>query len=251
MAYIPNQKNILKRFRHHLIRNIYLLGVDKILFLNQRMYDYSNNYKKLNKKHGYIKNWGVEFSFFNSYFINQQNIPKNDFIFSLGGTNRDFEILIEAFRSINFKLKIMPKSPSNIPSDIKITQNIEIGSSIPDLYSYGPVRDEYYNCLAVAIPLMRELDYYPTGSTILFEAMCMGKAIITTRNRAYPFDVEEEKIGLNIEYGDVDGWIKAVNYLITHPDEAKAMGNRGRELVKERYNYQNFTEEIINVIALM
>lgn len=247
-ALVPYQKNILKRFKLLLIRNIYLSGVDKILFLNQRMYDFSNNYKSLNERHSYIQNWGVDFLFFNSYSINQLYIPKNDFVLSLGGTNRDYKILIEAFKNINIKLKIIPKSPSNIPHDIEITHNIEIGSSIPDLYSYGPIREEYYNCLAVAIPLIRELDYYPTGSTILFEAMSMGKAVITTRNKAYPFDVEEEKIGLNVDYGDVDGWVKAVNFLITHPDEAKEMGNRGRELAKERYNYQNFSKQIINEI---
>ena len=244
VAHVPKQKNILKRVKVLMIRNIYFLGIDKILFLNEKMYCYSNDFKKIPKKHSYLENWGVDFIFFNSYSINQKCSPKNDFIFSPGGTNRDFKILIEAFRKMNVKLKIIPKSLSNIPDGVQITENIEIGSSIPDLYSYSSVRNDYYNCLAVAIPLIKELDYYPTGSTILFESMAMGKAVITTKNKAYPFDVEEEKIGLNVDYGDVEGWIKAVNYLISNPIEAKEMGIRAKKLCENKYNYELFSKEI-------
>jgi len=250
-AYVPNQKNILKRCKLLVIRNIYLFGIDKILFLNQKIYGYSNNFNRIKERHSYLNNWGVDFLFFNSYSINQQCIPKNNFIFSLGGTNRDFKLLIEAFNNMNVKLKIIPKNPSNIPKCIQINENIEIGPSIPDLYSYGSIRKDYYNCIAVAIPLIKELDYYPTGSTILFEAFAMGKAVITTKNKAYPFDVEEEKVGINVDYGDVDGWINAVNYLINHPDEAKEMGNRAKQLCKNKYNYELFSQEILGHLEKM
>ena len=250
-AYVPNQKNILKRCKRMMIRNINLIGIDKILFLNERMYNHCNSFKRIQESHSYLHHWGVDYSFFNSYSVKQQDSPKNDFILSLGGTNRDFKILIEAFKNINFKLKVIPKKSENIPPDIDIPKNAIISSSIPNLYSYSLIRAEYYNCFAVAIPLLKEDDYSPSGSTILFEAFAMGKAVITTKNVAYPFDVEVERIGLNVNYGDVAGWENAVNYLIDHPQEVKEMGNRAKQLCKNIYNYELFSQEILGHLKKM
>ena len=73
------------------------------------------------------------------------------------------------------------------------------------------------------------------------EALAMGKPVISTNNKSYPFNLEREKVGLNVDYGDIEGWHQAANYMIDHPDEVKEMGERAKYLTQKRYNYKLFT----------
>jgi glycosyltransferase involved in cell wall biosynthesis len=110
---------------------------------------------------------------------------------------------------------------------------------------------DYYNCLAVAIPLLKAVQQNTFGITVIMEALAMGKPIISTVNPLYPFDLEKEKIGLYVDYDDVNGWKHSVNYLINNPDEAREMGERGRFLCEKKYNYNLFSKEVIKQIKMI
>jgi glycosyltransferase involved in cell wall biosynthesis len=110
------------------------------------------------------------------------------------------------------------------------------------------IRKDYYNCLAVAIPTTVKEKIAPFGSTVVIEAMAMGKPIISTRNDLYPFSLEKEKIGFEVDFSDVEGWKQCVNYLIEHPDETKEMGERAKFLCKKKYNYEAFAKELVEHI---
>jgi acetyltransferase-like isoleucine patch superfamily enzyme/glycosyltransferase involved in cell wall biosynthesis len=248
-AYVPNKHNILKRIKQHIIRTIYFNAIDRILFLNQTIYNKSKEYKKFSNRHSYIKHWGIDVDFFMNYVISQKYSPSSNYIFSTGKSNRDFDVLVKAFQSIPFDLRIATQLNVGISPNVKLTSNIFINTSIPlDLKLFIQFLPEYYQALAVAIPLKKEIDYFPAGITVLLEALAMGKPIITTQNKAYPFDVEKEKVGLNVGYGDVEGWKRATNYFINHPEETKKMGERGIQLCKTKYNYLKFSDEIANCI---
>ena len=79
----------------------------------------------------------------------------------------------------------------------------------------------------------------------MVEAMAMGKPILSTFNPAHPIDIEKEKMGLTVDYGDVEGWRQALKYLKDNPDEAKEMGARALHICKTRLNYSRFSKEII------
>ena len=244
-AYIVNKKNPLKRARQFLVRYIYFKGIDKIIFINKSIYIESKKYR-IQGNTDYLRSWGVDHDFFENYNKEQVEPPQLDFIYSTGGSGRDYNTLIKAFENINFDLRITARP--NFKDELKtaIPSNVYVDSSIiPGLTSTGQLRKEYYNCLAVVIPLEETAFFSPFGSTVVFEAMAAGKAIIATNNKAYPFDIEKEGIGILIDYYDVKAWEKAVNYLIDNPEKAKAMGRKGQELSRERYNYIIFSEEII------
>ncbi|MDP4206134.1 MAG: glycosyltransferase, partial [Bacteroidota bacterium] len=200
----------------------------------------------------FIRSWGVDVDFFSEYTKGQHLPPSNDYIFSTGGTNRDFNTLIEAFNHLDFKLKITAKEDFTNEIRAKVTPNVEIDTSVvPGLTSVARLRSDYYNSLAVAIPILVEEDHNPSGVTVLFEAAALAKPIITTWNKSYPFDVEKEKIGFNVNYGDSEGWKQAVQYMTDHRDEAREMGERARHLCKTKYNYKLFSQEIIRNIEYL
>ena len=61
-------------------------------------------------------------------------------------------------------------------------------------------------------------------------------------------DIEGEGIGITVDYEDVQGWKDAVSYLSAHPDEAKRMGAKARQLAEQVYNMEIFAKEIAMVI---
>lgn len=250
-AHFPTKKHI-KGLREKITRRIFLNGYDTVMYFSKKLYDRSNEYSRLNGKHAYTDRWGVDFNFFNDYVERQATPPSNDFIHSTGGSVRDYKTLIEAFKDIDFKLKITTKTTPTESYFQNLTSNIIIDDTIqPGLHSVGKIRKDYYNALAVAIPILNNGHQSPFGITVVLEAMAMSKPIISTENKLYPFNLEKEKVGLYVDYGDVEGWRQSVNYLVNNPDEAREMGERGRHLCKTKYNYDLFSTDVISQIQKM
>ncbi len=244
-THIPFKSSPLKKLRQRLIRMIYKRGIDSLLFFNESIYKKSKEYGPLSKHDTHCE-WGADLDFFTSYTERQKNPPSLDFIYSTGGTGRDFKTLINAFKEIDFNLKITTKRDEGLDG---MSSNIIIDNSVkPGLHSVGLIRKEYYNALAVAISLENTGHLWPVGITVIMEALAMAKPIISTVNDMYPFDLEKEKIGFYVDYKDVEGWKEKVNYLINNPDEAREMGERGRYLCEKKYNYNLFSDAVINHI---
>jgi len=244
-AYVVNKKNPFKRLKQYLIRYIYFKGLDKIIFINKTLAEESKKYK-VQGNTDYLRGWGADHDFFERYNKEQQDPPKLDFIYATGGAARDYNTLIEAFKNLDFDLHITARP--NFVSELNtvIPPNVHVDSSItPGLTSTGKLRGEYYNSLAVALPIEEAPSFAPFGSTVFFESMAAGKAIIATNNRAFAFDIEEAGVGILVDYYDREGWEKAINFLIDNPEKAKEMGRKGQQLSRERYNYIAFSEEII------
>ena len=86
------------------------------------------------------------------------------------------------------------------------------------------------------------------GLTTLVEALALGLPLITSRNPYFPIDIDQEGIGMTVPYGDVRGWIDAIEYIASHPWEAERMGRRARQLAETTYNMEIFGREVAEVI---
>ncbi len=242
-THIPYKSHPVKKLRQKIIRFIYKNGVDSLLFFNESIYKKSKAYGPLSQQDVFAE-WGADLDFFSKFIEEQIKPPTLDYIYSTGGTGRDFKTLVKAFNHIDFDLKITTKKNENW--NIPIPSNVVIDSSVkPGLHSVGLLRKEYYNSLAVAISLKNTGHLWPVGITVIMEALAMAKPIISTVNEMYPFNLEKEKIGFYVDYEDVEGWKDKVNYLIDHPDEAREMGKRGQYLCEKKYNYNLFSKDVI------
>ena len=191
-------------------------------------------------------------TFLSDYNKEQQAHPKLDFIYATGGAARDYNTLIETFKNLNFDLRITARPNFTRELNTEIPANVHVDSSItPGLTSTGKLRGEYYNSLAVALPIKRDHSFAPFGSTVFFEAMAAGKPIIATDNKAFAFNIEKAGIGILIDYYDREGWEKAINYLIDNPERAKEMGEEAQKLSREIYNYIAFSNEVLTHVDVL
>ena len=61
-------------------------------------------------------------------------------------------------------------------------------------------------------------------------------------------DIDGEGCGITVPYGDVEGWKRAITYMQEHPDEAAAMGRRGRRLAETTFNDAICAAEVAHVL---
>ncbi len=83
----------------------------------------------------------------------------------------------------------------------------------------------------------------------LFEYMAAGIPFIASDFPVWRNLVQGVECGLFVNPKDPEDISKAIKYLGANPDEAKKMGERGRKLIEEKYNWQKEEEKIIRLYS--
>lgn len=241
----PFKVNFLSR----IFVKIFARGHAKILCLSNRVRDQLKNEFGIDEEKIPIVDWGPDLS----YYDNRKSKTKtnSDFFICAGSTSRDYNSLAKAFNTINYPLRIYCSekcAPDAKYISPNITMQYKKNSVEPRALSFEKLIREYEKANAVAIPLKipkhRVNNTTLIGLTNILEAMAMGKAIVMTKHRQANIDVEKEGIGLWVEPDDVNGWEKAISYLLEHPEETKIMGMKARQLCENKYNLDLFTSQI-------
>lgn len=78
----------------------------------------------------------------------------------------------------------------------------------------------------------------------LFEYMSAGIPVIASHFPLWRVLVEDEGCGICVDPNDACAIAAAVDYLFDHPDEARAMGERGRKAVEDKLNWERQAIEL-------
>lgn len=192
------------------------------------------------KHHGYV-DWGADLEICEKFMPSEP--PSRDYFLATGIENRDYEILVEVFRQLpQYHLKIYSSKCNiqNLPSNVSI--HTEVSN-----YSFTDMIPLFYHAAATIIPLKQE-SAWCCGATVLFQAMSIGTPVIISDNPANVFDIEKEGAGLNVGIADAESMKAAVVKMMEDQDFREKCGKRCRRMAKERYNYKNSCEQILNMI---
>ncbi|MBD2075260.1 glycosyltransferase [Phormidium sp. FACHB-592] len=232
----------------HTLRNaLFLNGHDHLLCLSSTTMQPYRLQPNPSKKMDLLE-WGADLSFYETKVPTVEVSVSNAPLFvSAGKTKRDHNTLVKAVSSIDCLLKIYC-SAATAPTVAYATERIEVtaSNSHNNAVSYPAILAAYRRAFAIAIPLTETEDL--AGLTSLLDAMVVGKPVIMTRNKHIDLDLEKEGIGLWVEPNDIAGWQRAIAYLLAHPEEAAAMGDRGRRLCETKYNLDVFTNTLARAL---
>ena len=78
---------------------------------------------------------------------------------------------------------------------------------------------------------------------VLFEAMAMGKPVIATNTGGTPEIVEDHQTGRLLPPGNPELLADAILNLLNQPEEAKAMGEKGRQRVTDHFSIEKHVRE--------
>lgn len=90
-----------------------------------------------------------------------------------------------------------------------------------------------------------------TGSNKLFEYMAAGLPVITSDQPAWRRVARETGCGLAVDPRDPRALARAIEHLLTNPEEAEEMGRRGRALVESRYNWDADLDALLGLYSTL
>jgi glycosyltransferase involved in cell wall biosynthesis len=221
-----------------------LLQYDASIFLSEQLMKDTVNLLQIPeetvKEKFSTAQWGPDIDF---YHHDKEDTPLENcnYFISAGHTDRDYDTLIEAFRGIDYPLRIFC-APKNLPKTKDIPEHITIVSTGTP---YIELLDQYRGARAIMVPLK-----YPSqkegcqGMTSIQDVIALGKPTIMTKNRSLNLDVEKEGFGITVGMGDVEGWRKAVHQLIHDEETLNRMGANAKRTFLEKCNSRVFGEKL-------
>jgi len=81
----------------------------------------------------------------------------------------------------------------------------------------------------------------------LFEYMAAGIPVIASNFPLWKNIIEKNKCGLCVNPLDPKEIARAIEYLLTHPEEARKMGENGRRAVEKQYNWEMEAEKLLSL----
>ena len=236
---IVKAKNPLRE----IFARLFYRGMDHMIFFSEKLMQDSLLSKKGDPSRMSMVHWGADLDYYDK-FLPLGEGSEASFI-STGQALRDYETLIEAFHKTGFPLILYAqKMRQAYFESLHPKENIEIH------YGNRLIPHEIASVVAQSrcVCICCQRSNYTVGLTTVVEALALGLPILCTRNPQMPMDIETEGCGFWIEVGDVKGWEEKLQYIADHPEEAKAMGKRGRALAERYYNIKQCGKEVAEII---
>jgi glycosyltransferase involved in cell wall biosynthesis len=105
------------------------------------------------------------------------------------------------------------------------------------------------NAVAGLVVLHPEPNYVSSHPVKLFEYMCAGIPVIASDFPGFRAIIERAKCGILVDPFSAKEIADAIEFLCTHPQEARAMGARGRLAVSSRYNWQHEEQSLFGMYS--
>jgi glycosyltransferase involved in cell wall biosynthesis len=242
---IAKAKNRVREF----FSKIFYRGFDHMFFFSEKLINDSLLSSKAYREHMSVANWGADLDFYNNIF-NKKNILERSGFISTGKERRDMSTLIKAFNITQLPIDIYIDHNTGGVNYDQVFAQLEIKSNVNIHFINRLMPGELSKMVnkAACIVICCKKTNYTVGLTTVVEALALGIPMVCSRNPQIPINIDKEGCGITVEYGDLDGWINAITYISTHPDEAAEMGRKGRILAENIYNIKNCTQEILKVI---
>lgn len=99
------------------------------------------------------------------------------------------------------------------------------------------------------VALQPKQNYLYSFPTKLFEYMSAGLPVIASDFPIVREIVDADGLGLLVEPTDPAAIASAMNWILDHPEEAEAMGERGRKAILNRYNWEIEARKLVAAYA--
>ncbi len=196
----------------------------------------AERFKKINPNTIDINNFPLESEI---EFIAETGIQKENNVCFIGGISpiRGTKELVDAMAFTDCQLALA----GEIPSDFRTTliesagwENVhELG--FVDRNTSMLIKQKAIAGIVTFLPFPNHVNAQPNK---IFEYMAAGLPVIGSNFPMWHDLLEKNKCGICVDPADPKAIAKAITYLKTHPEEAKAMGENGKRLVQETYNWK-------------
>lgn len=107
------------------------------------------------------------------------------------------------------------------------------------------IADHFHNCDVFVCTSKEE-----TGPVVVAEAMCAGKAVISTRVGSVPEMIEQKESGILINVDDQEGLAEAIMFLFDNPAERRRLGRNAAQRFREHIAMEVFAEKFREIVQM-
>jgi glycosyltransferase involved in cell wall biosynthesis len=219
-------------------------GIDRFLIMSSSQREFALSVLGIPEKKIVPMRWCVDHKFWRPMGTHPSIIS------SSGREYRDYQTLIRAIDGTGIPCHIAAKVTEG-KHDKWITSMNPLrpfppGVSLGINESIVEVREVYAKSRFIVVPLLPTTQ--DIGSTVILEAMAMGKAVICSRTEAQKDIVVEDETGLYVKPEDPRALRQAIEYLWNNPHLAAEMGAKGRARVEQLFTFESWLLNMKEVV---
>ncbi|MCB0209175.1 MAG: glycosyltransferase family 4 protein [Anaerolineae bacterium] len=174
---------------------------------------------------------------------------RKNFVLSVGETrSRNYAALFDAVKPLSSLDLLVAASggwdarEKNTSLQSFIPENTSIVQRLPLL----ELRNLYAQSQFVVVPVHDTV--FSAGSTVVLESMSMGRAVVAFRSRGIADYIIDGETGLLVEPNNPAALRDAIQYLLSHPEEAQRLGQNARQRVEEEFNLDIYVNRMAELI---
>jgi len=154
------------------------------------------------------------------------------------------QVLLNAWRSIHdVPLKIMGDGPA-----VNNLKHFARTHNIPGVEFLGYVpRSQYETTMGQAKFLVVPSICYDNFPRVIAEAYACGIPVLASRIGSMEEYVFENKSGILFNPGNANDLVEKIRWMLTHPDELRAMGRWARQVYEKKYRARENYEHLMNI----
>lgn len=167
--------------------------------------------------------------------------PSQDFILSVGwDKGRDYATLLRAVEGLPIEVTIVC-SRSNLVG-MRIPDNVRIMYHVP----ISRLKELYRQCRLTVVPTH---DFaYPTGQTVVLEAMACDKPVISTANQGMGDYIRHGINGLLVPPGDAAALRETITSALADRELLRSMGRAARQDVEKTFNTAEMARRLADIV---
>ncbi len=171
--------------------------------------------------------------------------PDLPIICGVGLEFRDYPTMMEAVDGLDVQVVIAAGSPWSKRDDT--TQRADVPDNVlVQRFTQHELRAVYAASDFVVMPLYHV--EFQAGVTALLEGMAMDKAVVCTSTPGQTDVIIHDEHGYYVPPEDPQTLRHAIQYLLDNPDEAKRMGELGRQRIEQEMSLNRYVERFDTII---
>jgi len=116
--------------------------------------------------------------------------------------------------------------------------NLEEIINLKGKYKNEELPEILNDCIALVAPSVMDKNGDMDGvPTVIYEAMALGRAVISSKLSGIPEVIKESINGYLCEPGNIEQLAKTMHHLLSNPDISFKMGHEGRKWVEKNHDY--------------
>lgn len=171
--------------------------------------------------------------------VTKQHDYEDIYFFSGGGSKRDYKTLIEAFKDLDYKLKV-----ACLPTHVK---NIEIPPNVEIIHNAWHKEFEKLIMNSYAVILTLQDPNISSGQLVLIKSMRMGKPAIVTAGDCLK-DYADESFAISVKDHSPNEIIRAVNVIANDKKKSAAMAQNAFELYRNKHSRYKYVKRVCEIL---